>query len=490
MLFNSFHFVFKFFPLVTLAFFLTPHRFRWALLLAASTYFYVVFVPKYILILGALILVDYVSAILIAREEGPWRRRWLILSLLSNIGILGLFKYFNFFNENVAAVARLLGWKYGIKNLSWFLPLGLSFHTFQSMAYTIEVYRRRQEPERHLGIYALYVMFYPQVVAGPIERPQHMLPQFHEEKKFDFDRVVSGLQLMVWGLFKKAFVADTLAIIVDQVYLKPGAHEGWALPYAISTYAFCFQVYCDFSGYSDVARGAGRVMGYEMVENFRYPFIAQSVAEFWQRWHVSLSTWFRDYMYLPLVYSTRDDKGAIRVNMTYLYILLVFMTSGFWHGAAWHYGLWGLSHGALIAAGSLLKPWRARAQKRLKLDRYRTAHGLYKVFVTFHVIWFTFILVRADSVPDAVTIMRNLIVAPLNLRRGWSAYCLDNVFQLGALGVAIVLVVEKLQRTDAWEKLERMKFGFSFRQVFYAALVVLILIAAPMLDRAFIYFQF
>ena len=215
-----------------------------------------------------------------------------------------------------------------------------------------------------------------------------------------------------------------------------------------------------------------------MVENFRYPFIAQSVAEFWQRWHVSLSTWFRDYMYLPLVYSTRDGKGAIRVNMTYFYILLVFMTSGFWHGAAWHYGLWGLSHGAIIATGSLLKPIRARTHKRLNLDRYRTLHGLYKVFVTFHIIWFTFVLVRADSVPDAVIIMRNIIVSPLNLRRGWSEYCLENTFQLGALGVLIVVVVEKLQRTDAWAKLERMKLGFSFKQVFYAALVVLIIIAA------------
>jgi D-alanyl-lipoteichoic acid acyltransferase DltB (MBOAT superfamily) len=257
MLFNSFSF-FVFFPLVTGLYFLLPHRQRWALLLAASCVFYMYFIPKYLLILAFTIVVDYFAGLLIENARGGRRRMCLGLSIIANVGVLALFKYFNFLNENLTALAHFLGWNYSMSTLSLVLPVGLSFHTFQAMSYTIEVYRGNQKAERHFGIYALYVMFYPQLVAGPIERPQNLLPQFRQKHNFNYERVTSGLRLMAWGLFKKTVVADRLALFVNKVYAEPGSFDGPVL--VLATLFFAFQIYCDFSGYSEIAIGSARVM--------------------------------------------------------------------------------------------------------------------------------------------------------------------------------------------------------------------------------------
>ena len=297
MSFSSIHFL-LFFPIVTALYFATPYRFRWLLLLFASCYFYMAFVPVYILILGFTIVVDYFAGILIENAQGR-RRKWLlIVSLVSNIGVLFIFKYFNFFNTNLKALAEAIHWNYSLESLSIALPIGLSFHTFQAMSYTIEVYRGNQKAERRFGIYALYVMFYPQLVAGPIERPQNLLPQFYEKHDFDYQRVTDGLKLMAWGFFKKIVIADRLAVAVNLVYNAPYKYTG--LPLIIATYFFAFQIYCDFSGYTDIARGAARVMGFRLMKNFNRPYFATSVADFWTRWHISLSTWFKDYLFTPL----------------------------------------------------------------------------------------------------------------------------------------------------------------------------------------------
>lgn len=246
MLFNSIHFAF-FFVVVTTLYFLLPHRYRWLLLLLTSCYFYMAFIPVYILILFFTILVDYIAGIAIETATNPQRKKaMLVASIVANVGVLAVFKYFNFFNANFAALAATLGLSYPIENLSIILPIGLSFHTFQSLSYTIEVYRGHQKAERHLGIFALYVMFYPQLVAGPIERPQNMLHQFHEVHSFDYDRFVSGLRLIAWGLFKKMVIADQVAIFVNLVYGHPTDYTG--LPLIMATYAFAIQIYCDFSG--------------------------------------------------------------------------------------------------------------------------------------------------------------------------------------------------------------------------------------------------
>lgn len=282
------------------------------------------FIPVYILVLLATILIDFFLAIRIEEAEDPRRKRtYLVVAIVSTCAVLFIFKYYNFFNINLAAIAGFLNLHYPIGMLQLILPIGLSFHTFQSLSYVVEVYRGRQKTERHFGIYALYVMFYPQLVAGPIERPQNLLHQFREEHSFDYERVTSGLKLMAWGMFKKIVIADRLAGFVSVVYDKPVGFEGISV--IVATVFFAFQIYCDFSGYSDIAIGAAEVMGFKLMRNFNKPYFSTSVTEFWRRWHISLSTWFRDYVYIPL--------GGNRVPRArwYFIIMVTFLISGLWH---------------------------------------------------------------------------------------------------------------------------------------------------------------
>ena len=404
MLFNSLHFA-LFFPVVALLYFLLPFRARWAFLLAASCYFYMAFVPYYVFILLFTILVDYFAALLIDRNEGP-RRKWLlVLSIVANCSVLALFKYFNFFNDNVAGLARLIHWNYTPFALSLILPIGLSFHTFQSMSYTIEVYRRVQAPERNLGIFALYVLFYPQLVAGPIERPQNLLHQFHEEHIFDYGRIVEGLQLMAWGFFKKIVVADRLAAFVNTVYDAPTHFEGLAL--VLATWAFAFQIFCDFSCYSDIAIGAAQVMGFKLMTNFRQPYLAQSIAEFWKRWHISLSTWFRDYLYIPL---GGNRTGRYR---HFFNIMVVFLVSGLWHGANWTFVIWGGLNGMYIVLSQMSQSCRDRLAAAFGLDRLPVLHRFLRVLVTFNLVSFAWIFFRARSLSDAAYIVRHVLPGSL-----------------------------------------------------------------------------
>lgn len=362
MLFNSYTF-FLFFPIVTLLFFLLPHRYRWFHLLAASFLFYMAFLPIYVLILAVTIVVDYFAGIYIERSSGGRRKRYLIYSIIANVGFLCLFKYYDFIFTNINEAFSLqlpllkdlwlssaiikgnnavnthlnhwLGTDLDILQ-TIVLPIGLSFHTFQAMSYTIEVYRGNQKAERHFGIYALYVMFYPQLVAGPIERPQNVLHQFHERKHFSWENLVVGLRLMGWGLFKKVVIADRLARYVAPVFADPGQYH-W-LNLVIAVVFFAIQIYCDFSGYSDIAIGAARVMGFDLMINFRRPYFATNIQEFWARWHISLSTWFRDYLYIPL------GGNRVKFSRYLLNTAIVFLISGIWHGAAWTFVAWGAMH--------------------------------------------------------------------------------------------------------------------------------------------------
>lgn len=386
MLFNSLAFA-VFFPLVTVLYFALPHRWRTAMLLIASCWFYMALIPKYVVILFFLILVDYFAGIWIAEAKGRRRKQFLILSLGVNVGILALFKYNGFFVENINV---LLG-SQRFNPWSMALPIGLSFHTFQSMSYTIEVYRGTVKPERNLWTYALYVMFYPQLVAGPIERPQNLLPQLHERHRFDRDRFWLGLRMMAFGLYKKIFIADVLAIFVDQVYNDPTRYSGW--PLICATYAFSIQIFCDFSGYTDIARGAAKVMGFDLMVNFNMPYLSRSISEFWSRWHISLSTWFRDYLYIPL--------GGNRVSKPrwYMNLMVVFLVSGFWHGAKWTFVAWGLIHGIYLVTALLTESFRA------KLPR---PPALLSIFITFNLVSFAWIFFRANSMADSLYIVTHL----------------------------------------------------------------------------------
>lgn len=389
MLFNSLQFA-LFFPVVTLVYFLSPKRLRWAVLLVASCIFYMALIPKYILILFFLILIDYFAGILIERNKGPLKRTILILSLVANLGLLFFFKYFNFFDANLAAIAKLIHWNYSLSTLAIVLPVGLSFHTFQSMSYTIEVYRGNFRAERHLGIYALYVLFYPQLVAGPIERPQHLLPQLHATHSFDWQRMKSGLGLMFVGFLKKMVIADQLAVMVNLVYSDPQGYTG--TPLILATYCFAFQIYCDFSGYTDIARGAARVMGYDLVINFNKPYFAENIADFWRRWHISLSSWFRDYVYIPL---GGDRVGFARQSFN---LMIVFCLSGLWHGASWNFVIWGAMHGVFVIVWKLL---RADTGKSRVIN-------FVSILLTFHLVTFAWIFFRAKTLGDAVYIVTHL----------------------------------------------------------------------------------
>ena len=406
MLFNSFQFLI-FFPTVTIAYFLLPHRYRWALILAASCYFYMAFIPKYILILAITIMVDYLAGIGLETFKGK-KRRWLLFaSILANIGMLGFFKYFNFANANLVALSDFIGWNYPIKTLSIILPIGLSFHTFQSLSYTIEVYRGRQKAERHLGYLATYVMFYPQLVAGPIERPQNILHQLHADHKFDYQRVTDGLKWMAWGMFKKVVIADRMALFANPVYNDPGSYTGPAI--LLATLAFTIQIYCDFSGYSDIALGSAQVMGIKLMKNFDHPYFSKSISEFWRRWHISLSTWFRDYLYIPLG-GNRTTKPRWAFN-----IFLTFLISGLWHGANWTFVIWGALHGILILFSELTNGFWKKLSNLTRLDRFPKAESYIAGLSTFTLVSFSWIFFRAANLPDAILIIKGLF-------NGWDSF--------------------------------------------------------------------
>lgn len=479
MLFNSIEFLI-FFPIVTLLFFVLPHKLRWSLLLTASCIFYMSFIPKYIIILAVTIIVDYFVGIFMWKMQGNKKKAFLIMSLLCNIGILFIFKYFNFFNSNMFRLAEFLNWNYSIKNLSIVLPVGLSFHTFQSMSYLIEVYRGKCKPEKHFGIFALYVMFYPQLVAGPIERPQNLLGQFHEKKQFEFYKFVDGLRLMLWGLFKKVIIADNLALIVNSVYNNPYNYKGSSL--IIATYFFAFQIYCDFSGYTDIARGVARVMGFELMKNFNRPYFSKSISEFWKRWHISLSSWFKDYVYISL--------GGNRVGKFKMYrnLMIVFLLSGLWHGANWTYIIWGGINGFYLVFAMLTSNIRNNLNKITGLDRFALIKKIIKVVITFNLISFSWIFFRANRLTDALYIVKNCFRGVLSFPKfGYMESKFD--FYLGILLIGFLIFVELLQRRSKVSTLLDKKPTY-IRWCVYAAAVVSIILLGVTNSSQFIYFQF
>lgn len=479
MLFNSLQFLI-FFSIVTATYFALPHRGRWQLLLIASCYFYMVLVPEYILILFFLIVVDYSAGLILERTSGGTRRFVLILSLVANIGVLGVFKYFNFLNTNLHAAFHLFGLPYGIGNLGLVLPIGLSFHTFQSMSYTIEVYRGRYRAEHHLGIYALYVLFYPQMVAGPIERPGNLLRQFHEQQTFDYQRVADGLKLMVWGLFKKVVIADRLALLVNHVYDHPTATSGF--PLLLATYAFSFQIYCDFSGYSDIAIGAAKVMGIRLMNNFNRPYYAKSIGEFWRRWHISLSSWFRDYLYIGM--------GGNRVPQArwYFNLFFVFLVSGLWHGANWTYVIWGALHGFYLIFSIVTQKPRERLVVLIGLDRVPWLRKVTSVFITFHLVTLSWILFRARSLADAWYTLTHLgFSVPAGFFANLGLARLD--LAVAILSIVVLESVHLLQRREPIMARLRNRPAWT-RWALYATAVFAILMFGEFISLDFIYFQF
>jgi alginate O-acetyltransferase complex protein AlgI len=477
MLFNSLHFL-LFFPIVTVVFFLLPHKYRWLWLLGASCFFYMFFKPIYILILFFTIIIDYFAGIWIENAVGPKRKQYLLYSLIANIGVLAVFKYYNFLNGNIDGLASLMGLDNPIPYLEILLPVGLSFHTFQAMSYTIEVYRGNQKAEKHFGIYSLYVMFYPQLVAGPIERPQNIIHQFYEEKKFEYERVVSGLRLMLWGMFKKVVIADQLARVVNLAYDTPNDQNG--ITWIVVSIFFSIQIYCDFSGYSDIAIGSARVMGYDLMRNFNIPYISTNIKDFWQRWHISLSSWFRDYLYIPLGGSRNGNYKLLRN------IFITFVISGLWHGANWTFVVWGSLNGIAIILFTLYS-------KRVKF----TFPKWISIPFTFGLVTIFWIFFRADSIQEAIHIINSIFTNTLptikhylNGQPIFLGFGEFNLFFIGTLFLAIFL----LYITDFLQSIDTLISYFKnhswLRWTTYFILVYGILFFGFFGETAFIYFQF
>lgn len=441
MLFNSLEFLI-FFPVVTLLYFLLPHRVRWIWLLVTSYYFYMCWNPKYALLMALSTGITYLSGLLIAwsnreqdaKKRDRLRRTWVALSFLSNLSILFFFKYWGFFWDNLEAVFALGGIAMHKPAFDVVLPVGISFYTFQALSYTVDVYRGEIEAERNFFKYALFVSFFPQLVAGPIERSKNLLHQVHERHYFDADRVRSGLLMMLWGLFQKMVVADRVAIVVNTVFDDYQNMPPWAL--VLGTVLFAAQIYCDFAGYSNVAIGAAQVMGFELMENFRQPYLSRSCGEFWRRWHISLSTWFRDCLYIPLG-GNRKGKARKHINN-----MITFLASGLWHGANWHFVIWGGLNGAYQVIGELLRPARVRVCSALHINRESVPWRVVQVLTTFVLIDFGWLFFRAPSLTVAVDILHCALTGGAVVGEGFSLGLAGPELRVMLLSILLLAVVD------------------------------------------------
>jgi alginate O-acetyltransferase complex protein AlgI len=478
-LFNSFEFI-LFFATVVLAYYRLPHRWRWVLLLIASYAFYMSWRAEYALLILGSTFVDYWVGLKLegASDQGR-RRRLLALSLLANLGTLFFFKYWGFFSTSVEGALDVVGVAAHLPHFDILLPVGISFYTFQSMSYTIDVYRGQRGAERHFGIFAVYVAFFPQLVAGPIERSVNLLPQFFDEHRVSLRRVSSGLQLMVWGIFKKVVVADNAGEMVDKVYESPELYTG---PYLfLATFLFSLQIYCDFSGYSDVAIGASRIMGFDLMTNFRRPYFSRTLAEFWRRWHISLSTWFRDYVYLPLG-GNRVSKVRHAVNL-----LVVFVVSGLWHGAAWTFIIWGALHGVYLVAEVRLRPVVERWPQATR-DHWATQLIGRSGLLLF--VLLTWVFFRAEGVDDAWTVLSRLpVLAGTTLNTLWTLDLPRFEVMILALSVVTLIVVDlAAELQPAW--LMRLWARRPIRWSTYMAAAYAVVFFGSFGRAEFIYFQF
>lgn len=400
MLFNSLDFLI-FFPIVTIAYFLIPHKVRYLWLLGASYYFYMCWNPQYALLMLLSTVLTYIGGGVIARTENPTVRKAAVgLNFAVNLLILFFFKYFFFTVDNINAILSLFDISPITPKFDVILPVGISFYTFQALSYTMDVYRGEVKHEKNFFRYALFVSFFPQLVAGPIERSKNLLHQLKEKHRFSYDRMVSGLLLMLWGFFQKLVIADRAAILVDTVYNSPDAFSGFH--FAIATVLFAVQIYCDFASYTTIARGAARVLGINLIENFNVPYFARSVADFWSRWHLSLTNWFRDYLYIPL---GGNRKGKVR---KYFNILVVFFASGLWHGANWTYVLWGLYHGIWRILGDVTRNLRLKLCALFHIDREKRYYPVLQIILTFSLVCVSWILFRAQSADEAIQILHKI----------------------------------------------------------------------------------
>jgi D-alanyl-lipoteichoic acid acyltransferase DltB (MBOAT superfamily) len=430
------------------------------------------FVPKYIFVLLATIVIDYTAAIYIEKTEGKRRKTFLIISIISTCLVLVIFKYLGFFHQNMISLSHYFGFFYPDRALNIILPIGLSFHTFQSLSYVIEVYRGNYKAEKHFGIYSLYVMFYPQLVTGPIERPHNLLRQLREVKIFQLDNLIRGLRLILFGFFIKMVIADNLAVFVDQIYENPEIYNSWSILTGLLFYSF--QIYCDFFGYSTIALGCALAMGYTITNNFNTPYLSKNINEFWHRWHISLSTWFRDYVYFPM------GGSRVKAPRWVFNIAFVFMLSGFWHGANWTFIFWGGAYAAIYVIEYAMRKYFTYDFSENKFrDRIISGARILKNFVLVTLIWVFFRSVDLWHIKQ----MYRSIYQNFNIK---DDFFVDyKIWLFLALAILFDILIRK-SRFDTWCG----NRSFVIRWAIYAVLIFLIIAFSSVNSFPFIYFQF
>ncbi|MBU0581063.1 MAG: MBOAT family protein [Candidatus Margulisbacteria bacterium] len=480
MLFNSLHFLI-FFPIVISLYFTINHKYRWVLLLISSYYFYMSWKPEYIIIIMISTLIDYITGMKIYKSNTKKGKKiFLSLSLFSNLSLLFAFKYFNFFSDSVRSILQQFSIPLNPITLKVLLPVGISFYTFQSLSYSIDIYRSKIKPEKHFGIFAVYISFFPQLVAGPIERAKNLLPQFFEKHHFNYIRVTDGLKLMLWGFFKKIVIADQLAIVVNNVFNNVYDYTG--LSFIIAIFFFAFQIYCDFSGYSDIAIGSAQIMGFKLMDNFNRPYFSRSISEFWKRWHISLSSWFKDYVYIPL------GGNRVSIYRWYVNILIIFVVSGLWHGANWTFVVWGALHGFYYIFETLLTPFKNKLFKIIRLIKFEKIVKVLEISFIFILVNIGWIFFRANNIQEGIYILTHLFsnisfnIPSLNLGVGWLSF----LYCLGIIG--FMEFVHFIQEHRSIRHLSDKPL--ILRWVIYFIIMLLILLFGVFNKTSFIYFQF
>lgn len=447
-------------------------------MLAGSYYFYMCWKVEYVFLILFSTIIDYTVGLQMGKTQIKKKRRFLLMiSLFTNLGLLFAFKYFNFFNQSFRELFSQFDLSYSVPAIDVLLPVGISFYTFQTLSYSIDVYKGGKEPERHFGIFALYVSFFPQLVAGPIERSSRLLPQLNNLPKFEYQNVVEGLKKMVWGFFMKVVIADRLAIYVNAVYNNPEHHTGWTL--ILATIFFAFQIYCDFAGYSNIAIGAAKVMGVDLMTNFKRPYFSKSISEFWKRWHISLSTWFRDYLYITL------GGNRVSVPRWYLNLFIVFVVSGFWHGANWTFMIWGAVNGFYLIFAIITEKHRKKIDHIMFLDKIPRVHKFIQILVTFVLACFAWVFFRANTMQDAFVVIKGILSfrGPIYIGQ-WQHL----IYAVG--GILFLLVVETLTEWKGLISLPINSNHWAIQQIKYATIIILILLIGVFDGSQFIYFQF
>lgn len=474
MLFNSIDFVY-FLPIVLILFWICKNNLKIQniILLVASYIFYGWWDWRFLSLIAISSLLDYFIGLKLHKAQAN-RKAWLFLSLGVNLGMLAFFKYADFFAQSFADAFTLFGNSINVNRLNIILPVGISFYTFQTLSYTLDIYKRKLEPTHSLVSFLAFVSFFPQLVAGPIERASHLLPQFFKEKKPEYKLFVSGIQQMLWGFFKKMVIADNCAIIVDQIFNQAPQHNGATL--IIAAIFFAFQIYGDFSGYSDIAIGTAKLFGFNLSQNFAFPYFSRDIAEFWRKWHVSLSSWFKDYLYIPLGGSRGTKKKTIRN------IFIIFIVSGFWHGANWTFIFWGLAHAILFIPLFVLNKNRTFTDNNNNLSLI----NIWRMLSTFLLVCLAWILFRAQNIEQAFIIYQKIF----NFSNWASPILKDINLKLIVALILFLLIVEWNNKKEINPLKNVNKMPNLLRWLFYALILFFISMFSPTQELPFIYFQF